>query len=289
MHAGASMPPEPYPGNPLTPFLGSSGLADEVEMIKITPETLGREEMAWLWTALKADYRLTYPFQVSVVLMQPQRQDDGRPAGAATQGVEPQPSLVSPLPTLTEVNPPNDQPAAVLGDTVRSKGTNLTGAGGGLTRQFAFGHPTSHFSAVERRGRVLPIHVAQSQSATPTTQPNRPSGRRVPVDRAGAGGGEPRQYQWPASSDRAQDQSRLGARSIGFRLCGYSDRSLRPLSAPRPDRHLPSHWRPAAPGRFPLPPPNELAGFYLPNLLRPRAGSRPCGSGWTASTVRSST
>jgi hypothetical protein len=69
-----STPPEPYPGNPLTPFLGSSGLADQVEMIKITPETLGREEMAWLWTALKADYRPTYPFQVSVVLMQPQRQ-----------------------------------------------------------------------------------------------------------------------------------------------------------------------------------------------------------------------
>ena len=42
-------------------------------MIKITPATLGREEMAWLWTALKADYRPTFPFQVSVVLMQPQQ------------------------------------------------------------------------------------------------------------------------------------------------------------------------------------------------------------------------
>lgn len=45
------------------------GLADQVEMIKITPSPLGREEMAWLWTALKADYRPTFPFQVSVVLM----------------------------------------------------------------------------------------------------------------------------------------------------------------------------------------------------------------------------
>ena len=42
-------------------------------MIKITPATLGREEMAWLWTALKADYRPTFPFQVSVVLLQPQQ------------------------------------------------------------------------------------------------------------------------------------------------------------------------------------------------------------------------
>lgn len=46
-----------------------SGLDNQIEMIKITPATLGREEMAWLWTALKADYRPTFPFQASVVLM----------------------------------------------------------------------------------------------------------------------------------------------------------------------------------------------------------------------------
>ena len=92
-----STPPEPYPGNPLTPFLGSSGLADQVEMIKITPETLGREEMAWLWTALKADYRPTYPFQVSVVLMQPQRQTTAA-LPVLRRRVRAQPSLVSPLP-----------------------------------------------------------------------------------------------------------------------------------------------------------------------------------------------
>lgn len=56
--------------NPLSSSLGTSGLADQIEMIKITPSTLGREEMAWLWTALKSDYRPTFPFQVSVVLMQ---------------------------------------------------------------------------------------------------------------------------------------------------------------------------------------------------------------------------
>jgi hypothetical protein len=69
----------PFPGNLLTPYLGSSGLADQIELIKITPETLGREEMAWLWTALKADYRPTFPFMVSVVLMQPQQQTNLAP------------------------------------------------------------------------------------------------------------------------------------------------------------------------------------------------------------------
>ena len=58
--------------NSLSSALATSGLADQVELLKITPATLGREEMAWLWTALKADYRPTFPFQVSVVLIQPQ-------------------------------------------------------------------------------------------------------------------------------------------------------------------------------------------------------------------------
>src|SRR5262250_3673227 len=64
-----ALPPS-YPA-PFATALGHSGLADQVEMIKITPATLGREEMAWLWTALKADYRPTFPFQVSVVLIEP--------------------------------------------------------------------------------------------------------------------------------------------------------------------------------------------------------------------------
>ena len=46
--------------NPLWNALASTGLADQIEMIKLTPSTLGREEMAWVWTALKADYRPTY-------------------------------------------------------------------------------------------------------------------------------------------------------------------------------------------------------------------------------------
>ncbi len=60
------------PTNPLSRRSAAVGLADQIEILKITPATLGREEMAWLWTALKADYRPTFPFQVSVVLIEPQ-------------------------------------------------------------------------------------------------------------------------------------------------------------------------------------------------------------------------
>lgn len=115
---------------PTTSFntgLLASGLASQIEMIKITPATLGREEMAWLWTALKADYRPTFPFQVSVVLIRPQN-----PAVSAlpvlTRNISAQAGLLSAFPTLTEVNPPKGQPAACLGDVVTIDGANLTGA-----------------------------------------------------------------------------------------------------------------------------------------------------------------
>jgi len=103
--------------------LAASGLAEQIEMIKITPSPLGREEMAWLWTALKADYRPTFPFQVSVVLMQPQ---------LATTLAWPvlrrsfQALAQSPAQILA-IAPPNGQPVAAPGDTVTITGEYLNG------------------------------------------------------------------------------------------------------------------------------------------------------------------
>jgi hypothetical protein len=83
--------------------------------------------MAWLWTALKADYRPTFPFQASVVLIQAQN------AAASALPVLRrdlcvQPNLMGPWPTITEVIPPNGQPAAGPGDLVTVQGANLAGA-----------------------------------------------------------------------------------------------------------------------------------------------------------------
>jgi len=115
------------PSNPFCDGLRVSGLADQIEMIKMTPATLGREEMAWIWTALKADYRPTFPFQVSVVLIQP-----SNPIVSALpvlqRNISVQSNLLSTFATLTEVDPPSGQPAACLGDTVTVEGANLTGA-----------------------------------------------------------------------------------------------------------------------------------------------------------------
>ena len=115
------------PLNSFNDGLRLSGLANQIEMIKITPATLGREEMAWLWTALKADYRPTFPFQVSVVLIEPKSPTvSGLPV--LQRDITAQPNLASTFATLTEADPPNGQPAANLGDTVTVKGANLAGA-----------------------------------------------------------------------------------------------------------------------------------------------------------------
>ena len=118
--------------NPLGSAIATTGLADQIETIKITPATLGREEMAWIWTALKSDYRPTFPFQVSVVLIDPQLQTSfalpvlSRNIGAEAGSLA---GLAAGLPPrLLAVQPPVRQTASAPGDTVTVSGQNLSGA-----------------------------------------------------------------------------------------------------------------------------------------------------------------
>lgn len=53
--------------------LFQSGLADQIEQIKITPSYLNTEEMFKLWMAFQAPYRPTASYNVSVVLIDSQR------------------------------------------------------------------------------------------------------------------------------------------------------------------------------------------------------------------------
>jgi Pvc16 N-terminal domain len=102
--------------------LQTSGLADQVEQLKITPDVFGREELAWIWTALKADYRLSYPFQVSVVLIQSQYPTVSALPVLSLKSTDPQPSLLA---TITQISPPSGHPAAILGDVVTVSGQGL--------------------------------------------------------------------------------------------------------------------------------------------------------------------
>jgi Pvc16 N-terminal domain len=132
--------------NPVSGLLGASGLADQIEMIKITPATLGREELAWLWTALKADYRPTFPFQVSVVLIGPQfAASTGLPVLSRNIAVQ-----AGPTPQLLAVVPPTGQAAAAVGNTGhRDRPAALRRQPGG-THQSASGHLKSAFRAGDR-------------------------------------------------------------------------------------------------------------------------------------------
>jgi hypothetical protein len=50
--------------------LSTSGLAEQIEQIKITPQTLNAEEISKLWTAFQAPYRLTVGYLATVVLIE---------------------------------------------------------------------------------------------------------------------------------------------------------------------------------------------------------------------------
>ena len=53
--------------------IAESGLAEQVEMIKITPEVINTEEISRLWTAFSSKYRPSAAYKVTVVLIESQR------------------------------------------------------------------------------------------------------------------------------------------------------------------------------------------------------------------------
>jgi hypothetical protein len=53
--------------------LVAADLAEQVEQIKIIPQSMGIEEMSKVWTALQTSYRPTAAYQVSVVLIESRR------------------------------------------------------------------------------------------------------------------------------------------------------------------------------------------------------------------------
>jgi len=69
----ALAPPLTAPGGGLPPelqALSTSELAEQIEQIKITPESLNTEEISKLWAAFQAKYRPTSAYQATVVLIE---------------------------------------------------------------------------------------------------------------------------------------------------------------------------------------------------------------------------
>ena len=125
--------------------LRSADLAEQVELLKITPTAMNPEEMSRLWSALTAHYRPTAAFQVSVVLIEPQAPAisplpvltrgrrippvvPGEPE--REEGVIVAPDMVPPYPTLESALVAAHETPSTLqaGDVVTVRGHHLAGS-----------------------------------------------------------------------------------------------------------------------------------------------------------------
>jgi hypothetical protein len=111
--------------------LATSGLADQVEQIRITQEFLSSEDMSKFWTATLAHYRPCAAYQVSVVLIQ-KESPKASPLPVLLRQVAARPDLLPTVPLLTAVAPSNKLPVAQLGRAVVLEGMNLSGAAPGV-------------------------------------------------------------------------------------------------------------------------------------------------------------
>jgi hypothetical protein len=115
--------------------LPNNDLADQIERIRITPQSMAVEEFSKLWMTFQVGYRISAAYEVSVVLI-----DSTRPSltplpvltrGADDTGVNAQADLIPPFPTLTDVSPvvqpPGSETSAVLGNDLLISGHDLDG------------------------------------------------------------------------------------------------------------------------------------------------------------------
>jgi hypothetical protein len=113
----------------LSASLTGNDLGEQFEQVKVTPLPLPLEEVSKLWTVFQTQYRISAAYQVTVLLI-----DSHLPVkaplpvlqrGEGDRGVT---TLAGPLASLSEIRPPNLQPAARLGEDIAVVGEQLTGA-----------------------------------------------------------------------------------------------------------------------------------------------------------------
>jgi hypothetical protein len=107
--------------------LADSGLGDQVEQLKLTPEFLDAEELSKFWTASQARFRPSVGYLVSLVLIQA-TDPAHAPLPVLTRQAFVRAGLLPPLPTLDAVLPAGDQSVAQLGTPIRLAGHHLDGS-----------------------------------------------------------------------------------------------------------------------------------------------------------------
>ena len=110
--------------------LPNSGLAQQLERVRITPQPLSVDEIYKLWTAYQSPYRISAAYELTVALVESQLSARAAPPvlrrGAADQGVF---ALASGAPQLLALRAPLKQSASRLGEDLILIGTNLSALG----------------------------------------------------------------------------------------------------------------------------------------------------------------
>lgn len=117
----------------------ASEIADQLEMLKITPRPLSMDDMSKLWTAFQVSYRTSVAYEVSLVLIErdlptrvplPVLSRGGLrdPDTRRDPGVSLRPDLFATVPTLTGVLSADDHPVMRLGGAIILEGVAFDGA-----------------------------------------------------------------------------------------------------------------------------------------------------------------
>jgi hypothetical protein len=106
--------------------LAASGLAGQLERIRITPVQLSLDELSKLWSTFQAPYRLSAAYECTVVLIDSSR-TSAAPLpvlrrGAEDQGVD---AVTGSGPVLRSLTPPHAQSAGRLGEEIEVGGEGM--------------------------------------------------------------------------------------------------------------------------------------------------------------------
>jgi hypothetical protein len=109
--------------------LPDNNLADQIELVRLTYLPLTSEDIFKMWSGFQTHFRLSAAYEASLVLIESTRPSKTPlpvlTRGQDDKGITAQGSLIPPYPTLTEIQLPNGQTAAYLGDNLILNGHHL--------------------------------------------------------------------------------------------------------------------------------------------------------------------
>lgn len=124
-----ALQPAPDDAGTLPPWLRAlrdSGLENQIEQLRITPEFLSTEEMSKFWTSTLAHYRPSAAYEVSVVLIQAE-EPKPNPLPVLVRNLKALPNIAPPSPTLSAVVPKDGANVVELDMPVTLEGFALDG------------------------------------------------------------------------------------------------------------------------------------------------------------------